>query len=164
VQLPIAVVNDGFGPKGVHPPGSDSIAMQIDAVDLSGLSILVVEDEADARNLVARVLEETGAEVRTVGAGADALAAIAADQPSLVVTDIGMPVMDGYELIQRIRALPPAAGGHVPIIALTAFARSEDRTRSLLAGCQAHLTKPVDSSELVATVVAVTRGATRIRG
>ncbi|MBY0307364.1 MAG: response regulator, partial [Phycisphaerales bacterium] len=80
--------------------------------------------------------------------------------PDVIVSDLGMPVQDGFSLIRKVRTLPAGAGGGAPAIALTAFARGEDRTRSLLAGFQAHLTKPVDAAELIATIAALSRKRT----
>jgi len=124
---------------------------------LAGLRVLVVDDEADARTLARRVLEERGAEVVAVGSAAEALQAVdGSNALSVVVSDIGMPGHDGYELITRMRALPGSAG-RVPAIALTALARDEDRKRTLLAGYQVHISKPVDPAELV-TVIATLAG------
>jgi signal transduction histidine kinase/ActR/RegA family two-component response regulator len=124
---------------------------------LAGLRILVVDDEADARILAQRVLEERGAEVVAVGSAAEALLAVNGDrQLSVVVSDIGMPERDGYDFIREMRAIPGNAG-RVPAIALTALARDEDRKRTLLAGYQVHISKPVDPAELV-TVIATLAG------
>ncbi len=84
-----------------------------------------------------------------------ALATVEADHPDVLVSDVGMPDVDGYELLRRVRALGPARGGRLPAIALTAFARSEDRTRALRAGFLVHVSKPVEPSELVATVASI---------
>jgi signal transduction histidine kinase/AmiR/NasT family two-component response regulator len=128
-----------------------------EASPLAGLRVLVVDDEADARTLARRVLEERGAEVVAVGSAAEALEAVDGSAAlSVVVSDIGMPGHDGYELISRMRALPGNAG-RVPAIALTALARDEDRERTLLAGYQVHISKPVDPAELV-TVIATLAG------
>ncbi|HEY6483260.1 MAG TPA: ATP-binding protein [Steroidobacteraceae bacterium] len=122
---------------------------------LRGLRILVVDDEADARTLARRVLEESGAQVLTVTSAAEALAALGDDSSlSMLVSDIGMPDEDGYELIRRMRSLPGAAG-RMPAIALTALARSEDCTRALQSGYQRHVSKPVDPAELVAVIAHV---------
>ena len=87
-----------------------------------------------------------------------------AERPDVLVSDISMPQMDGYELLRRVRALDEAAGGKTPAIALTAFARSEDRTRSLRAGFLVHVSKPVEPSELIATVASVTGRSGALRG
>ncbi len=118
---------------------------------LRGLQIVVVDDEADARDLVATVLRQQGAEVLTAGSAEDAfrLIASAARTPDLLVSDVSMPAEDGYSLIRKIRRLPPQQGGRVPAVALTAFGRMEDRVSALTAGFQMHLPKPVEPAELV---------------
>jgi signal transduction histidine kinase len=125
--------------------------------DFHGLRLLVVDDEHDAREFVSRVLSETGADVRTASSTAEALRAIADDPPDLLISDIGMPQADGFELIRAVRELPPARGGLMPALALTAFARSEDREQALLAGYQGHLAKPVQPAELTAQIARLAR-------
>jgi len=125
------------------------------AAELSGLRVLVVDDHPDARDLIKRVLEDCSAVVITASTAAEALALVERQRPDVLISDIGMPDSDGFELLRRVRALGPAQGGKVPAIALTAFARSEDRTRALRAGFLVHVSKPVDPSELVATVASV---------
>ncbi len=124
-----------------------------DTSPLAGLRVLVVDDEADARTLAQRVLEERGAEVVAVASAAQALEAIEGGNSgvSIVVSDIGMPERDGYDFIRDMRAMPGATG-RVPAIALTALARDEDRKRTLLAGYQVHISKPVDPAELVMVI------------
>jgi CheY-like chemotaxis protein len=119
---------------------------------LAGLTVVVVEDEPDTRELIERLLSEAGCRVVAVGSAAAAMRALTAEQPDVLVSDIGLPDEDGYSLIRRVRNLDRSAGGAIPAIAVTAFARSEDRTRALLAGFQAHVAKPVDPSELIAIV------------
>jgi signal transduction histidine kinase/AmiR/NasT family two-component response regulator len=136
-------------------------APESNASSLAGLCVLVVDDEADARTLARRVLEERGAEVVAVGSAAEALEAVDGDRTvSVVISDIGMPERDGYDFIKEMRAMPGAAG-RVPAIALTALARDEDRKRTLLAGYQVHISKPVDPAELV-TVIATLAGRGKI--
>ncbi len=125
--------------------------------DFHGLRLLVVDDEHDAREFVSRVLSETGADVRTASSTAEALRAIADDPPDVLISDIGMPQADGFELIRAVRELPPARGGLMPALALTAFARSEDREQALLAGYQGHLAKPVQPAELTAQIARLAR-------
>jgi len=123
--------------------------------ELSGLRILVVDDEDDARTLARRVLEERGAHVITVSSAAEAMASVGENNPpSVLVSDIGMPEQDGYDLIKQMRALPGDAG-RVPAVALTALARAEDRKRALSAGYQKHVSKPVDPAELVAVIASL---------
>jgi CheY-like chemotaxis protein len=120
------------------------------AVDLHGVKVLLVDDDLDSVSTVRRALERHGAEVRGARSMEEALEDFAQFSPDVVLSDIGMPGHDGYELITRLRALP--GGRSVPAVALTALARSEDRTRALRAGFQLHVAKPVDFTELVAVV------------
>jgi PAS domain S-box-containing protein len=120
--------------------------------DLSQLNVLVVDDEPDARELVKRILSDCNASVTTAASAGAALAAFLQAPPDLLVSDLGMPGMDGFQLLAKVRALGAAAGGDVPAVALTAFARSEDRLRVLEAGFAAHVAKPVEPSQLIATV------------
>ncbi|MDI1482940.1 response regulator [Polyangium sp. y55x31] len=124
-------------------------------LSLTGVRVLVVDDEPDTRELLLRILVECHAEVRTAGSVVEALAELDRVQPTVLVSDIGMPQEGGYELIQKVRQLPQERGGSVPALALTAFARAEDRARALLAGYQMHLAKPVKPSELVAHVASL---------
>ena len=125
-------------------------------INLTGIKVLVVDDEGDARDLVQRVLSDCNAVVLTAGSASDALLLMENEKPNVLVSDIGMPDIDGYELLRRVRILEQSRGGRIPAIALTAFARSEDRTRALRAGFLVHVSKPVEPSELVATVASVT--------
>lgn len=120
--------------------------------DLEGLRVLVVDDEADARELLITLLSSRGAMVSAVGSAADARRALHAEHPVLLVSDIGMPGEDGYELMRSIRALPARFGGNIRSVALTAFARPEDRRRALDAGYDKYVAKPVDPSELLTMV------------
>ena len=153
LHLPVPLVR-GYSTSDTrqHPRGPVQLAGAFKALDLSGLKILVVDDDADGRELVRRVLCESDAEVLLAANALEALALVEAHKPDLLVSDIGMPDVDGYELLKRIRALGRERGGRLPAIALTAFARSQDRTQALHAGFVAHLTKPVESPELLATV------------
>jgi len=150
VRLPIAPL---------QRPGIEGALLPVQQLDtrpaLTGLRILVVDDEPDACTLTRRVLEERGAQVITVSSAAEAMATV--DDSSLlsvIVSDIGMPEQDGYDLIKQMRALPGDAG-RVPAVALTALARTEDRKRALLAGYQKHISKPFDPAELVAVIASV---------
>jgi PAS domain S-box-containing protein len=125
--------------------------------DLDGLKVLVVDDEPDIRSLVARLLQDRKAEVVTAGSAAEALDKLKSHRPHLLVSDIGMPNEDGYTLMKQIRALAPDDGGQTPAIALTAYARAEDRMRSIRAGFQMHIPKPVEPAELI-TMVATLAG------
>ena len=156
VHLPVSVVQPGpqAGPRE-HPETALSPPGRFDVLDLSGLKVLVVDDEPDARELVQRVLAECGAEVHLAGNAEEAVAIVQTQRPQILVSDIGMPDVDGFELLRRIRHLGPEHGGNLPAIALTAFARSEDRTRALRAGFLVHVSKPVEPAEIVATVGSV---------
>jgi CheY-like chemotaxis protein len=127
--------------------------------DLSGMQVLVVDDEADARELIRRILSDCHADVLTAATATEALHLLQTARPDLLVSDIGMPEIDGFELLGRVRALGPAHGGDVPAIALTAFARSEDRIRALASGFLTHISKPVEPADLVAKVA-----GTRVSG
>ena len=121
-----------------------------DPPDLSGANVLVVDDEADARELSMMVLGQCGATVRAAASAGEALALIAEAMPDVLVSDIGMQGDDGYALIRKVRALAPAR--LLPAIAVTAYAAAEDRTRALRAGFQSHLSKPVEPAELAFAV------------
>jgi PAS domain S-box-containing protein len=154
VRLPVAVVRPLA--RGVHPRSVPQMPLLPADADLSNIVVLVVDDEDDARELLRRVLSDRGATVVTAGSANEGLAAIEQHPPDVLVSDIGMPEVDGYELIRRVRARLAKTGLRFPMIALTAFARPEDRTRALLAGFVTHIAKPVDAAELIATVAAVT--------
>ena len=165
VRLPLAAVHrTASDAPRAHPRTTLPLSREFPAVDLSGVRILVVDDEADGRELVKRVLVDCGATVFTAGAADEALSLVEREQPQVLVSDIGMPQVDGFELLRRVRALGPAKGGAVPAIALTAFARAEDRTQALHAGFAVYVAKPVEPSELVATVASVVGRAGGRRG
>ncbi|MGC4030965.1 MAG: ATP-binding protein [Tepidisphaeraceae bacterium] len=124
-------------------------------LQLAGVNILAIDDEPDGRSMLHRLLGECGAVVQTAGSAAEAIAAFDTCRPAVIVSDIGMPGEDGYSLIRRIRSRPAVAGGQVPAIALTAYARANDRIRAIEAGFQAHLVKPVNPAELIITVAAM---------
>jgi PAS domain S-box-containing protein len=156
VQIPLAVVRpDADAAHRVHPRSAVTEgAMATLGVSLSGVKVLLVDDQKDARDVVRHVLTGCGAEVVAVESAAEALAAVERVRPDVLVSDIGMPEQDGYELIRRVRMLGGGIGS-VKALALTAFARLEDRTRAMLAGYQMHLAKPVDPRELVVTVASL---------
>jgi PAS domain S-box-containing protein len=126
-------------------------------VDLRGITVLFVDDEADTREVVERILRAAGAGVRTAAGAEEALRLLVEERPDVLVSDIGMPGTDGYELIRQVRALPATEGARVPAVALTAYARAEDREKVLNADFQAHLAKPVPPAELVAMVARLAR-------
>jgi CheY-like chemotaxis protein len=118
--------------------------------------VLAVDDDPDALSLVREILESAGAQVRTAASAIDALESIAAEPPDVLVSDLGMPTIDGFELIRRIRQMAGAARD-LPAAALTAYARSEDRAKTLRSGFEMHLAKPIDPSELIAAVASLAR-------
>jgi CheY-like chemotaxis protein len=126
---------------------------------LDGVRVLVIDDEPDARELIAVILTRAGADVSTAASADEGLQLLGRMRPVVIVSDIAMPDADGYELIQGVRKLPPGDGGSTPAIALTAYAREEDRRRALSCGYQAHLTKPVEPAQLVAAVAELAHGA-----
>jgi signal transduction histidine kinase/ActR/RegA family two-component response regulator len=128
---------------------------------LQGLRVLVVDDEPDARELVAYVFETSGMDVRSVGSASEALGELETFTPDVIVSDIGMPVEDGYSLIRSIRTLAAEDRKNIPAIALTAFARNEDRTRALVEGFNLHMAKPVEPATLVNAVLELARPAGR---
>ncbi|MEH2276787.1 MAG: PAS domain S-box protein [Nostoc sp.] len=123
---------------------------------LDDLRVLIVDDEADARHLLTTILGEYGAQVIAAASAYEALLAVQQFHPHILVSDIGMPQEDGYTLIRQVRALPKDQGGRIPAVALTAYARAEDRTQALLAGFQLHVPKPVNAGELAAVIANLT--------
>jgi CheY-like chemotaxis protein len=158
VTLPMMIVHPGAPTPRTreHPLAEHNLKLEA-LGDLNGVHVLAVDDEEDSLGLLRTVLEAAGARVTTASSGATALATLEIATPDVLVADIGMPEMDGFELIKRIRALPKADVRDVPAAALTAFARSEDRTRALRHGFEMHLAKPVDPGELVASVATLVR-------
>jgi len=128
---------------------------------LAGVRVLVVDDEADARDLISELLRRAGADVATAASAHEALQSLGRQRPDVLVSDIAMPDEDGYALIRCVRQLAPEDGGTLPSVALTAYAREEDRARALAAGFQAHLAKPVEPAELVAAVARFANGTAR---
>lgn len=119
---------------------------------LEGVRVLVVDDDADARELVRIFLEESGCEVTLASDVEEVMQILARQRFDVLISDIGMPGQDGYDLIRRVRGLPAALGGGMPAAALTAFARPEDRKRALSAGFSVHLPKPMNVEDLMDAV------------
>jgi CheY-like chemotaxis protein len=119
---------------------------------LDGLTVLVVDDEADALGLVREALRDWGAEVHTAASVAEAMSKFESVRPDVVVSDIGMPGEDGYSLVRKIRSLSAAQGGRTPAVALTAYARAEDAQRAFAAGYQMHVAKPASPEKLLNVV------------
>lgn len=155
INLPLTVVHRHEASERFHPTTPKAMPLDFKPSDLSGIKVLVVDDEVDTCDLIERVLSDAGADVTTACGAHEALTLIQKETPHVLISDIGMPGIDGFELLRRVRALGQTKGEKIPAIALTAFARSEDRTRALRAGFQVHVSKPVEPSELLATVVSV---------
>jgi PAS domain S-box-containing protein len=152
VDLPMSIMQPrGDEESPGHPTREESSGEPVALPRLIGVHVLVVDDEPDARDLLRRVLEEQGAIVTTATSGEEALQTLSASPAHVIVSDIGMPLMDGYQFMRSLRSTQ-SRGERIPAIALTAFARAEDRKKCLLAGYQAHLAKPFDLAELVLTV------------
>jgi PAS domain S-box-containing protein len=153
VRIPAALEAESSGPASEQA----SAASVAPLPQLVGLHVLVVDDALDARELVTHLLEDRGCTVSTAASVGEAVAAFRERRPDVLLSDVGMPGRDGYDLIREIRALPRELGGDVPAAALTAYARGEDRRKLLQAGYSVHLPKPVDPDELVAVVVSLAR-------
>lgn len=130
--------------------------MPAGSANLEGIQVLVVDDEVDSLEFIAFVLSDYGAQVRAAGSAAEAFQAASEFLPDVLVSDIGMPEEDGYSLLARLRSL--AGGGKFGAIALTAYARDEDRERALAAGFDRHLAKPVEAEALLEAIVKLVIG------
>jgi CheY-like chemotaxis protein len=152
-------------PSSIRPPADSSsdeksavrLVADRTASGLEGVRVLIVEDDPDAREILAMVLDHAGATVATAGTAAGALAELDRGVPDVMLCDITMPDQDGYELLRSVRARPRERGGEVPAVALTAHARDEDRRRSLAAGFQGHMAKPLEPDALAEFVVSILR-------
>ena len=152
VQLPlVSRLTEGSNQLPVDSPVEDNVPFD-NLPELNGLRVLVVDDEADARELLATILGQYGVEVTAVATASEVLEALPRFKPDVLVSDIGMPGEDGYALIRKVRVLAAEQGGQIPAVALTAYARAEDRIRALASGFQLHMPKPVNPEELVAVV------------
>ena len=129
--------------------------------NLNGVRVLAIDDDEDALSLLRVVLETAGADVTTLSSAAAGLEQIETIRPDAVIVDLGMPGMDGFEFITRLRVASDPQIRDVPAAALTAFARSDDRTKALRSGFEMHLAKPVDPAELVASVATLVRRSRR---
>jgi PAS domain S-box-containing protein len=153
VRLPVMAGSEEHAPDRLKQPAVVAVeARDRQPSSLTGLRVLVVDDEIDARSLLTTMLERCGAQVVAVGSAREGLESVESWKPDVLVADIGMPVEDGYGLIKKVRALPKESGGQTPALALTAYARTEDRVRALSEGYQVHLAKPVDRFELAAQI------------
>lgn len=152
VHLPLSIIqlHDENTPR-IHPTADTQSGEVLSLPRLDGVHVLAVDDEPDARQLVRTVLEDQGAKVTSFATAEDALIALKTLKPTVLVCDVGMPKMDGYQLIRKLRA-EESRSERIPALALTAFARAEDRKRSLIAGYQAHLAKPFDVGEFILVI------------
>jgi PAS domain S-box-containing protein len=158
VIMPVAAVQPQAEPavQRRHPLVDSSATKNLKPdISLNGVRVLVVDDETDARDLVKRLLEDCDAQVKSAATAAEAIAVLCGEKFDVVVSDIGMPGEDGYSLIRRIRQLPINQGKNTPAIALTAYASAQDRVKSITAGFQNHIAKPVDPAELIAMVASL---------
>jgi CheY-like chemotaxis protein/anti-sigma regulatory factor (Ser/Thr protein kinase) len=147
-ELPPSPPPESELPPSLPPPPSPALPSDV----LAGTTILVVDDEADARDALVGLLERYGAHVRPASSVGEAMTALEAGLPDVLITDLGMPGDDGYELIRRIRLLPVSAGGLLPSLAVSAYATDEHRKKVIKTGFQKHLEKPVAPSDLVIAV------------
>jgi CheY-like chemotaxis protein/two-component sensor histidine kinase len=154
VTLPLSVVHaePTVSIERRHPTAPSGQAQTDGCARIAGVKILVVDDEPDARALLQRLLEECDALVTSAASAAEAIQSIESNRPDVLISDIGMPGEDGFSLIRRVRDMPAESGGSTPAIALTAYARADDRVNTMLAGFQHHLSKPVEPAELIAVV------------
>jgi PAS domain S-box-containing protein len=156
VLLPVAAVRT----EAVSEPAADRpVPAGALSQVLKGVRVLVVDDEASARELVTLALTKHGADVEAVASVAEGLEKLPVVRPDVLVSDIAMPEVDGYQFITRVRELAEDQGGRVPAVALTAYASNDDRTRALAAGFDVHIAKPVETVELVAKVARLSAGA-----
>jgi hypothetical protein len=161
VSFPLVAVSTGSQRALLRVPER----LKDDSKQLAGLSVMIVDDESDARELLVAMLEQRGASVVAAASVSEALAALAeatnGSMPDVLVSDIGMPIEDGFDLIRRVRALAPQHGGKIPAIALTAYATTEDRRRVLEAGFEHHLAKPIEPATLASAVANLARRAAK---
>jgi PAS domain S-box-containing protein len=149
VKIPLAPVRVARPESRVRSDPAEDVSFP---VELEGLHVLILDDERDARDLVQTVLEQGRAQVTLTSSAAEALESIRERKPDVIVSDIGMPKEDGYAFIRKLRALTRDEGGRIPAIALTAYARAEDRRKALAAGFQNHAAKPIEPQELVLVI------------
>ncbi|MDQ3186852.1 MAG: ATP-binding protein [Pseudomonadota bacterium] len=159
VSLPLAIVSNNVknGSLSSDNVKNSSLALKRNPFDreelsLSGVKVLVLDDELDARELIKQILSRCQAIVTTATTASEGLELLATEKPDVIISDIGMPEKNGYQFIREVRILPAESGGRTPAIALTAFARPEDKINAMNAGYQEYLTKPVEPQELVAAI------------
>jgi CheY-like chemotaxis protein len=164
VRLPLLQPHDRVAKPAGEELGQTVLAVKAAKrpTPLDGLRILIVDDEPDARELFTIMLRRCGAEVASAASANEALEYLESWKPGVLVADIGMEGEDGYALIRKVRALPKERGGEIPAVALTTYARMEDRLKALSAGYQVHLSKPVDRTELAAAVESLVEGIVEV--
>jgi PAS domain S-box len=128
---------------------------RLGAVRLDGVHVLLVEDDDDARKLLGAMLKRYGARVTSTKSAAEALRVFEGELPDVLISDIGMPDQDGYELMRKLRELPPEKGGNTPAIALTGYASRKDRERALNSGYQQHIAKPIEQADIIKAIAAL---------
>lgn len=148
VTLPLVSAQAGSVAGAAAPVASE---------ELQGLRVLAIDDDQDARSFMQTLLSSHGAQVRTAASAAEAMDALAQFRATVLLSDVGMPGMDGHDLIRAIRALPPEEGGDVAAVAITAYARETDRQAALAAGFDAHLAKPLQTEALLRTVASLVK-------
>jgi CheY-like chemotaxis protein len=168
IKLPLAAMrerSDRADPSRLprFRPVPDEQAPEHSGQELAGVRVLIIDDEADARDLLTVILMQSGAEVKAARSTLEGVETLKAWRPDVLVSDIGMPERDGYDLIRAVRALDSEQGGDTPAVALTAYARSEDRLKALKSGFQTHVTKPIEPAELTAIVSSLIRSYGRSR-
>jgi PAS domain S-box-containing protein len=146
VRLPLLNVNSKADQSSLWPEQN---------LDLTGIRVLIIDDDPDSRELVSMVIAQAGAEAITAASAAEFLNVLESFQPDVVVSDIGMPEVDGYTLLRQVRSLSPEQGGQVPAIALTAYAGEIDRQQAIAAGFQKHIVKPIEPDKLVVAIVSL---------
>jgi PAS domain S-box-containing protein len=163
VALPISVARTSDSGRHERPGFADVDLFSVGLPSLAGVTVLVIDDEPDARVLVSRIVEERGARAVMAETGEEALRLLNTEAVDILVSDIGMPDYDGYKFIQHIRTCEPKGVRNIPAIALTAYARADDRQRALLAGYQMHLAKPVEPRELIAGIASLLKVQHRLQ-
>ncbi|HEV2170454.1 MAG TPA: ATP-binding protein, partial [Candidatus Binatus sp.] len=157
VELPVSVTKRraaSIDRTAAEPSAVEGLHGKMPVFD--GLRVLFVDDERDAREVVRAIFQESGAEIATASNVEEAMQLIESFKPNVLISDIGMPTEDGYDLIRKVRALPADRGGTIPAVALTAIARTQDRLKVLAAGYQMHVPKPLEPLELAIVVASLT--------
>ena len=155
VRVPVRQPSAAAPEVPARAPSADTAASAALTARLNGLHVLIVDDDPAARELIAKILQGYGARVSLASSGSAALTLLFEARPHVLLADLGMPEMDGYELIEQVRALDPNLGGRVPAVAVTAYASPQDRLRALHAGYQNHIAKPVEPEELAAVITSI---------